>query len=618
MACYEFGVYYVDTRERRLQRGDERIPLTPKVFETLELLIEAGGKVVDRETFHARLWPDTNVEDRNLTVNISTLRKALGGGESDYVETVPKLGYRLRVAVRVVDRPETLLTAEFGTPPTSPAVEGGTWGRRHVRFAFVSGLLIGLIALGMISFKRDGESPPTPTSLAVLPFNTIGLPEGEGYLSVGIADALIAQLSSLHDLVVRPTSSIQNIGTDRDPLVVGRRLQVGHVLDAMIQRDGNRLKVSAQLIDVARGIAVWSERFEQQEDSIFELQDMIVARVAARLVPQLAAAAQAAAQRYRPSSAEAYRLQIEARARLSTLSRDDTLRARSLFERAVALDPQYAHALAGLASTYAMLTSTIIGRPIPVDQGMRLARETAARALAIDPDNGEAIAVRGLVKFTYDWDWAGAEDDLRRAVDVSPGSAEAHESYGWFLVSQGRIQDGLMQLGQARALNPVQRQTIELIGLSQWIAGQPELALASLREASELDPDAPRPHFRRMVVLTQMQRTTDAMAARADWLTRFDSPGVAQTYERLLATEGERAMMERWIALLERLEQTWEAADQLMAIGEQERAVEALERCEAERCTSLPFVAVHNSFKPLAGNPRFDALLSRMRLKKPA
>lgn len=413
MALYEFGSFVLDAPERRLTRQGDRVAVTGKTLDVLRLLVEAEGRLVDRQTFNAQLWPEVIVEDRNLTVHISALRKALGG---DCIETVAKNGYRLAVPVRNV----------------------------------------------------NGQA-----------------------------------------------------------------------------------------------------------------------------------------------SSETLQVQREARYQLSQAERVPALKALGLFERALALDANDANALAGLASTYLMLSSTTIRRPLPVDEAVQLATDAARRALAIDGRQGEAYAVLGRLKMTYDWAWTAAEADLVRAVTLAPECVEAQVGLGLLLSAVGRHDAAIAALTRAATLDPTRRETRERLGLAWWMAGDGERALA---EAVAIDPEARRPHFRRMVVLDELGRHDEAAGERAIWLKLFGDGLVAERLDDLARTSGYRAAMVDWITLLEKLNQWFEVAIQAMAIGARDQALDALERCVEERGDNAPFIAEFPPFRPLRGEPRFERVLGRLGL----
>ena len=317
------------------------------------------------------------------------------------------------------------------------------------------------------------------------------------------------------------------------------------------------------------------------------------------------------------ASSQSLQVQREARYQLSQAERVPALKALGLFERALALDANDPNALAGLASTYLLLSSTTIRRPLPVDEAVQLASQAAQRALAIDSRQGEAYAVLGRLKMTYDRDWKGAEADLMRAVALAPESVEAQLGHGLFLSAVGRHGEAIAALMRACALDPTRRETHERLGLAWWMAGDGERALAALADAVAIDPEARRPHFRRMVVLDQLGRHEEAAGERALWLSLFGDGAVADRLADVARHSGHRAAMVEWVALLDKLNQAFEVAIQAMAIGERDQALDALERCVDERGDNAPFIAEFPPFRPLRGEPRFDRLLQKLGLLNP-
>jgi tetratricopeptide (TPR) repeat protein len=248
---------------------------------------------------------------------------------------------------------------------------------------------------------------------------------------------------------------------------------------------------------------------------------------------------------------------------------------------------------------------------------VQLASQAARRALAIDGRQGEAYAVLGRLKMTYDWDWTAAEADLARAVALAPESVEAQFGHGLFLSAVGRHREALAALTRACALDPTRRETHERLGLAWWMAGDGERALAALADAVAIDPEAKRPHFRRMVVLDQLGRHEEAAGERATWLRLFGDHAAADRLADLAQRCGYRAAMVDWIARLAKLNQWFEAAIQAMAIDDRAQALDAIERCLEERADNAPFIAEFPPFRPLRGEPRFDRLLQKLGLLSP-
>ncbi len=564
MPVYAFGPFLLKPDERRLTRDGRRIALPGKAWQILALLIEAGGRLVSHETFRSKLWPNVVVEDRTLTVHMSTLRKALGDGpDSDFIETIPREGYRLAVPVRIL-----------------PEAETPSGGVPHAALA----------------------------TLAVRPFSEAG-PEDDNYLGVGIADALATALGGVSGLTVHSPGAIGE-------LAVGRAGGVGHVLEGSVQRKDQQLRVEARLVDLASGRTRWKERFEQPRGEAAGLQDEIALRVAGSLGP-LSAIERSGLHSYRPRSTEAFFLQLQARANLKLYVKLPMMKALGFFEQALALDPDYALAHSGLAWTYLLLGSTTLGRTLPGDEAMPLARQSAERAIDLDPRLAEAWAVLGRVKMEHHWDWDGAEADLAHAVALNPSSVEALTAYGQYLSAAGRHEEAIEATDQARRLDPTRAETIHHAYLVYWMAGDDQRSLDTIDESLALGPQVIRNHYARATLLDHLGRREEAMAARLEYLRLYGlAPALRDELVELERTQGWHAAMQPWLAMLERTNRWETAAMQWMAVGDRQRALDAIEHCVRNKSTYVRFFAQCPAWLPLHDEPRFQAILRTLKLER--
>jgi len=566
MTLYAFGPFIVEPAEHRLTRDGRKVAIPRKAWQILVLLAEAGGRLVPYEAFRERLWPNVVVEDRTLIVHVSTLRKALGSGSAAaYIETVTGAGYRLAVPVRVLSSSEAS------------------------------------------SASREGSRSAEVRPVAVRTFATANQSDAEIHLGVGIADALATTLGTLPGLTVSPAGAVEDLRG-------ARTLGLEYLLEGAVQRSDGQLRVSARLIDVASGRTQRSEQFSHAQADGVGLQDAI-ARWVATSLPRVPVAAPGL-HSYRPRAAEAYFLQLEARAHLKSFTRLPLLKALTLFEQALVLDADYAMAHAGLASTYLLMASTAMLRPLPVDEAMPMARRSAERALALDDTLAEAWAALGRVKMEYDWDWDGAEADLEHAVALNSSSVEALATFGEFLSAMGRHGEAIEAMETARRLDPRQVETLQHLGIAYWMAGEGDKALAVVSESLKIVPDAPRAHYGRMLILDQLGRHDEAMVERLATLRGLSiAQGLAEQVEELARAQGWKAAMVLWIALLERTNRWEGAAMQWMAAGEPARALDALEHCVRARTTYLSFTGQSPCFHPLHGDPRFRQILRTINLE---
>jgi len=574
MPAYAFGPFVLDPAERLLSRDRLRVAVPGKAWQILLLLVEARGRLVTHEALRARLWPDTVVEERTLTVHVSTLRKSLGTGpDGGYFETVAREGYRLAVPVHVLQK-------------ASPPMQAGA-----------------------------GPLPAEWRTLAVKPFATRTVVDADTYIGIGIADAVSTALGAVPGLTVWPIDAMEDpAGRRRDTIEACRALGVGHLLEGTVQRSADQLEILASLIDVESGRRQWSERFEQPHGDGAALQDAI-ASWAASALPQASTIVHRV-HSYRPSTSEAYFLQLQARANLKPFMRLPLLKALSLFEQAAAIDPNYAMAHAGLASTYLRMSSTALLRPLPVDEAMPMARRSAERALALDEGLAEAWAVLGRVKMEYDWDWDGAEADLTHALALNASSVEALAATAEFLSVMGRHDEAIETMEQARRLEPRSVEMLQHLGIVYWMADKAEQALEVVAESLVVVPESPRGHYGRMLILDQLGRRDEAMVERLATLRGLSvAQGLAEHVEALAAGQGWRAAMEVWIGLLERTNRWEGAAMQWMAAGEPSRALDALEHCVKARTTYLGFTGQSPCFRALHGEVRFQGVLRALKLE---
>ena len=337
---YEFGPYRLDARERILLLDGHAVALTPKALDTLIVLVRSQPKVVSKEELLEAVWPGTFVEEGILAQNTMTLRKALR--HPDWIETVPKRGYR------------------FSCKVSEPAAELAVTAPVRSRFpwwwaAMAAGVL--MAAGAMILAPRWERPKPSIRSLAVLPFLSIS--EEAPHLGLGLADVLINRLGMLSELAVRPTSAVRKFAdiAAPDPLAAGRELRVDTVLEGNIQRDGDRVWVTVQLLRVSDGASLWSGKFDQPYRDLFTLEDAIGGQVANGLVLNLTAPERERLQRRYTGNSEAWQAYLRGRYLWSRRTPEAYRKAIAEFEEASRIDPNYALAYAGLADTYALLQS---------------------------------------------------------------------------------------------------------------------------------------------------------------------------------------------------------------------------------------------------------------------
>lgn len=432
---YEFGPFRLDVVEHLLLSDGAAVPLTPKAFETLRVLVENGGRVVGKEELIASIWPDAWVEEANLTQNVFTLRKALGQRDAtrNYIETVPKRGYRFIAPIKRIVSVDAV-----GPVETREAAALANAG--------------------------DGESQRAliaEKSLAVLPFRIIGPQAHDAYLGLGMADALITKLSNLRQLAVRPTSAVcKYIGGAPDMMSVGLELQVDSVLEGSIQKVGKKLRVTVQLVGIPKGAALWAEKFDVKLTDVLAMEDSISEQVIRALPLKPADDERLQLARQPTRHGEAHRQYLKGRffwnksrffgqpQRTGQMLRQSA----ECLEQAIKLDPHYALAYAALADTYILLGTSNV---LPANESLLAARKAALAALEIDAALAEAHTSLATIYTLYDWNWELAEQGYRRALELNPNYAMARHWYAKFLAKACRHGEATTEIRRAQELDPL-------------------------------------------------------------------------------------------------------------------------------------------------------------------
>jgi DNA-binding winged helix-turn-helix (wHTH) protein/TolB-like protein/tetratricopeptide (TPR) repeat protein len=604
---YVFGHFRVDPVARRLWRRDgSPIPLTPRVFDTLLYLIEHCGAVLGKDELIAAIWPGRVVEENNLSQSVSALRRALSDGDrgARYILTVPGRGYRFVAEARAQSEGASGLAATGVVVPLlrRPARVGA---RRIAALSDAQG--------------QPAEVAPWPAQvLAVLPFRPLLPEQRHEALVMGMAEVLIARLSNGRELAVRPLSLTRRYdATGRDPLAAGRDLGADIVLDGGLQRDHDRLRVTARLLRIADGVALWAGRFDVEFTGVFDVQDSIAGKVAEALALQLGSEEKHRLTRRDTSDVNAYQCYLTGRHHIAKLTPAEIGKGIGFFEQAIALDPKYALAYAGAADAYRRLPIACDWRPT---EAFPQAQSAALKALELDKNLAAAHFALGFVRFWYDWHWAEAEAEFRRAIELGPDSAEPYLGLAHLLSNLGRQREALAEIRRARELDPLSliANTLEASFLS--LAQRDEEALARLQKTFDIDPDFWVAQLHLGGIHFKNGRTVEAIAALER--ARSVSGGTPQTisalgyvYARTANLGCARACLHELHALsARRYVPPSNLAVVHCGLGEIDRALEWLERAYAERDVRLTFLRIDRRWDVLRDDRRFAGLAKRMAL----
>ncbi len=593
--CYSFGPFELNVRERTLSRLGARIPLSPKQFDALLLLIEQAGKLVEKDTLLESVWADVHVEPTVLTRTISDLRKALQQSEDQlWIETVPKFGYRFVGKVTQVE----------SVPPTAPAPERQSRATVLLLILSAAALAILLILVGSWRIRQSA-----PTRIAVLPFSVIGSQEPD-VLSLGIADALITRLSTLQAIVVRPISAVRPYaGGSADSIKAGKDLQVDLILEGTLQTIGNEVRVSARLIRQRDGTAVWAGTVESKLGRLFTVEDSLAQQVAANLTLRLPAGEN-------PSlRAEAHELYAKGRFEWGKRTREGFENSATYFQRAIDADPNYARAYSGLADSYLLLGGFGF---LPQLETLPKAKALALRALDLNPRLGEAEATLGLVTQNLSWDMDAAANHYRKAIALTPGYATAHHWYAEFLSILGRFAESHSEFSRARQIDPlspiIQADEAQLYHFERRQDG----AEAILRQVLQMDPGFELARERLAFVYLAQGREKEALSevlklrscppdsdcrkAWTAWLPGLD-PQAANQALQWLESESRKRHIHASAMVVGYARQ-----------GDLNRSLDWMERMTEKHEFWLITAKVNPLFDPLRGQSRFGRILAKLRL----
>jgi TolB-like protein/Tfp pilus assembly protein PilF len=570
---YQFGDFHLDAGKRLLLgRDGTPVSLTPKAYDTLAYLVEHVGTVLDKDELMRAVWPDTAVEENNLTQNISLLRRVLGEGRGDhrYIATVPSRGYQFVAKVRMA------------------ATNRG---------------------------KSAKES-----SIAVLPFvNVSGDPDYE-YFSDGLAEELINALSRLEGVqVVARTSAFSFKGRQADVREIAEKLGVTLVLEGSVRRSGNRLRVIAQLINADDGCHLWSERYDREMEmrDIFEVQDEITLAVVDALKLKLTGGERSGVLRHHTENVKAHELYLKGRFQLFRMSPSGIQSGMAYLQQAIEADPSDAHAQVGLAHAYRMYALSL---EMPPNEVLPKAKAAAEKAIELDRTLAEAHAVLAFNIFWYEWAWGTAEKHFRRALELNPSSADAHWMYAHLRSNTGRHAEALSEIAHARELDPLSGLMNAMEGQFLLHAGRTDDALTRLQEALELDPNSRVAHLFAASACIEKGLFTQAVAeARASSAL---SPGSSQAvaFEAFAnaklgkRTEARAALDQVLQVSGERFVPPYHIAIIYNGLDETAEALTWLERGFAQRDPKMVFLKVEPKWRNLREDARFVRLLKGMNL----
>lgn len=565
---YHFGPFHLDVSDRALLRNGESIALTPKAFDLLLALVENRGRLLTKEVLLKHVWPKTFIEENNLAVHISILRKTLGHANGvEYIRTLPKRGYSF--VAEVLEAPQQVSVSSL-------------------------------------------------RSIAVLPFKVISSDAADNYLGIGMSDAIITRLTQLAQIVVRPTSAVLKYATlENDPVAAGKELGVDAILSGLVTRAGNQIRVTVQLVAVSDNSLLWADKLDHNFTDVFTYEDFISEHVARALNIKLTGEQIDRLTKRHTVNSAAYWAYLRGRYFWSERSPESFKKAMEYFQYASEKDPGYSLAYSGLADCYTLLNYY---GALPAAFGMSKAKAAALKALEADEGLAEAHASMALTRFWYDWEWRAAEIEFERAIDLNPAYATARQWYCWFLAAMGRHDESEEQGRRALELDPQAPAINMALGKAYVFSRRFEDSIGHCRQALELNKNfiparyflgQAYEHLQMYQAAISEYEVAVELSGRSPLGQAIIAKAAARAGNRTLATE----TLQRLLTVLESgavYVPAYGISLIYLGLRENGRALEWLQKAVEERFIWLVYLNVDPVFDELRGESGFQRLINRM------
>ena len=633
---YEFGRFRVKSDERVLLREGELVPLTPKAFDILLTLLENDGRIVHKEDLMKKVWPNTFVEEGNLTQNVSLLRKALGESANgpQFIETVPRRGYRFVASVSKINGTNREQLREIPNKPLPSSVPSSlpekptpalrkleletrnlkleTISRRApavaLTLAAVLATVVGIAYLG--GRDKAGASTTAIQSIAVLPFVDDSPDADAEFLDDEIAESLVNSLTKLPKLRVVPRSVMVSYkGRNVDPRKVGEELNVRAVVTGRVHRHGDTISIQADLIDLDSVSQIWGQHYDRRLSDILLVQEEISRDIFENLRLKLNVEEQ--------KQLEAYRLYLKGRNAWNKRTPEGLEQGIDYFQQAINTDPNYAAAYAGLADCYNMQVIYGVDQP---KEGFPKAKEAAVKALEMDETLAEAHTSLAFIKFRWDRDRVEAEREFQLAIKYKPAYAPAHQWYSSYLVALERFDEAVAEARRTQELEPLSFIASSHLGWILYLSGRNDEAIATCTKILNLDPNSFPARRYLGLAYEQKGMYPQAVEEFQKGVKLSGSPLMLALLGHAYAASGKTAEARQVLTDLHELQtrryvSPYTVAAIYTGLGERDQAFKWLERAYEERDVWLMNLKVDPVFAKLRADKRFQDLLTRAGLR---
>ena len=625
-----FQVFRLDAANQCLWRGQERVAIPPKPYDMLRYLVENSGRLVTQDEFLEKLWPETYVNPELIRKYILDIRKILGDrpDKPEFIETVTKRGYRFIAqvvddrAVEPADLNRSDATAAHAKEQSHEAVrfehQRSPLKRSLWKFVFLP-LLAVVAAVGIgreFRLARNGLNLPSSNnpSIAVLPFVDMSPGKDQEYFSDGLSEQLIHELAKVSGLkVVGRSSAFQFKDKNQDLREVGRKLGVANVLEGSVRREGNHVRITAELVKAGDGFQLWSQTYDREINDIFAVQDEIArAATEALQLKLLGSNGQPVASTLRSANPEAYQAYLQANYLLGRgQSKEDLGKALTYTDKVIELDKTYAPAWALRASVQSLMA---VDGLIDVTEGFRKAHNDAERAIALDPNSASGYLALARMQIFHDWDWDTANTHLTKAAALEPSSAEIFRIRSNLSLLLGNLDQAIKLCEQSVALDPLRSNSYLGLGYLLYKTGRYDEAQAALQKALDLNPQLAFAHAYLGRILIAEGRPQQALAE----VEKEPNDGEKLTDQALVyhALGREQDSHAVLVELIAKHDSDWayQIAEVYAFRGESDKAFEWLERAYKQRDPGLTQIKNDPLLKILRHDQRFTELLKKLHL----
>jgi len=622
-----FLSFQLDPENHVLWRGGARLQITPKAFDVLCHLVDHAGSLVTQDELLEALWPETYVNPEVVRKYILEIRRVLGDQPEEpvFIETVTKRGYRF-IAHVAAQGPAQLPvppaldgTPELLGPQATLLKHENSYNRATLRKLAIPAVMVIVVAVAIVGYywrvrTRLKAPSPSNTSIAVLPFVDLSPGKDQEYFSDGLTEEMITNLAKIPGLkVVARSSSFQFKGKNEDLRGVGQKLGVATVLEGSVRKDGNRVRITAELIKADDGFQLWSEMYDRDISHIFAAQDEIARAVSGALQLRLLSGSNPAPPGGSPTTnSQAYQAYLQGQYFIARgQDKEDLKKALSYADQAIKLDDSYAPAWAQRAQVLQTLASVAL---IENADGFRRARESAEKAIALDPNLATGYLALGLVQINHDWDWEGADESLKKASVLEPGSATVLGNRAYLARDLGQLEKAIELRREAIALDPLRANFHLAFGYELFLLGRFDEAKAALQRAQELNPQLSSLHLTRGTILLseghQLESLVEMEKETGEW---EKLSGESMAYYALQRREDSDHALNKLIATHQN-DCAYQIAEVYAYRKETEKAFKWLDRAFQQRDPGVPDFKSNPLMKSLRQDPRFAELLKKMRL----